>query len=63
MPKQHSNGRRSTWAKHNSVLNGHLDKVLAVLVKLPGLVERNEKRLEAFERKQRQYELSSSKAA
>ena len=45
----HSNGRRSTWAKHNSVLNGHLDEVLELLTKLPGLVERNEKRLEEYE--------------
>jgi hypothetical protein len=45
----HSNGRRSTWARHNSVLDGHLDEVLELLTKLPGLVERNDKRLEEYE--------------
>jgi len=51
MPGVKSNGLAQTWAKHNHALNGQLAVVLAVIQKLPGLVERNERYLVALERK------------
>ena len=36
----------SSWNRHNRRLGGHLEEILRVLVKVPGLMERNERHLE-----------------
>ena len=51
MPK--SNGRAMTWARHDAVLGGRLQQVVNAVQRLPGLVERNERRLQQFAERQR----------
>lgn len=48
MAKRTSNSRDASWAAHDAMLDGRLQEVLDALVRLPGLVERNERRLQMW---------------
>lgn len=48
-----SNGRAMTWAKHNEALGGRLQEVINAIQRIPGIVERNERRLEALAERRR----------
>jgi hypothetical protein len=42
-----------TWARHDAVLGGRLQHVVNAIQRLPGIVERNERRLQQLAERQR----------